>query len=630
MKSRGALMLWSVLAFAIGLCGRAAVAQPPQGFLPSATALRASTSTERTGHAWLVLPVQGGDAGLRREFALLHSPPRDQRGTITPGTLKVASRFTALPEGLAAWEDRVFIVFGRENAPRVEPHDAAPPPAQPPVASHARRGDAAHSVQRRVVTLAAAPTVAGTYEYLPLGTVEARAALPGFGLLHGLATVRGAPVALLGPDELGAGAWHLLCLTGDTWNPVSLPPDPGLVGPRAAPIDLGLRMVSLGNSAWLMVIDASGTTRLWRADVAAPTAEAPLPPWTWTSLGSIGFSRAGPDLRGGLLATVDAEVFAVDRAGGAANGNNEARLWRIGLAASGFVAPSRVASEDVAEAVGAVGLDGMGRVVLAWPEAAASEAQTAPTGKPPALTAPITPATATRVKISEFSLWTGERLYAGSAKREGVLTSRDFQVLTFVIGGLMLAVMAFVLRSDANQTLTLPTGVSLARPAARVLAGLIDLSMAVFLASVAFGVAPSAMVGWHLLAPFRVEAWLPILTAWGLVIALAAGQEWLTGRTLGKRLVGCEVLGLHKDPGAGAIEGAKFGSAFIGRPTFWRVWTTLTSPASMRQERSKGGPIWPWNTWPVPPWIRSPFRGGKRSARFATSPWASRTFTSRV
>ncbi|MFN0010991.1 MAG: RDD family protein [Phycisphaerales bacterium] len=576
MSTRGALM---VLCGLVCVLAAAAGAQPPQGFLPSATALRAATSVERTGHAWLVLPVQGSDAGLRREFALLHAPPRDQRGTIAPGTLKVASRFNALPEGLAAWEDRVYIVFGRENAPRIEPTGGpdGPTSAPPP---HARRADAAHSVQRRVVTLAAAPTVAGTYEYLPPGTVEARAALPGFGLLEGFATVGGAPVALLGPDELGAGGWTLLRLAGDSWVSVSLPPEASLAGPEGVRADLAVRLVAVGTGVWLIVIEPRGETRLWRADVPASTAEEPAPPWTWTRLGPLPPSAAQPDLRRALLTTVDGEVYAVDRAGpalpvgaesAASTRGGEVRLFRMGLAASGFVVPRWVATESVGEPVGSVGLDGLGRMVLAWPEAAAAQGAPAPTGSPPALTtAPSAPG-ATRIKISEFSLWTGERIYSGSAKREGVLTVRDFQVLTFVIGGLMLAVMAFVLRSDATQTLSLPTGVSLARPAARVLAGAIDLCVAVLLASVAFGIAPSAMVGWHLLAPLRVEAWLPVLTAWGLVIALAAGQEWLTGRTLGKRLVGCEVLGLHKDPGAGAIEGAKFGSVFIGRPTFWQA-----------------------------------------------------------
>ena len=47
------------------------------GFVPSASAPRAANAAERTGHGWMVLPVQGADGALKREFALLHVPPRD-------------------------------------------------------------------------------------------------------------------------------------------------------------------------------------------------------------------------------------------------------------------------------------------------------------------------------------------------------------------------------------------------------------------------------------------------------------------------------------------------------------------------------------------------------------------------
>ena len=559
-----------------------ALAQPPQGFVPAASAARTPNTTERTGHAWMVLPVQGVEGALKREFALLHIPPRDTQGLVTPGTARVASRFNAMPDGLAAWENRVYIVFGRENRPEDVTFGAASDsaPAQPAVAPPPPR------VQRRVVSLIAAPTVAGSHEFLPLGTVEARPALPGSGLLADIVGTADGPMALLGPDEFGAGRWSVLRLVGDAWIDVPLPSDLSGLTAEHAPRSGGpaasqpwARLACSGPGAWLLVGDTSGSesrVRAWRCVPERATIEDQAPRWSWALLPGASRGDLSPDLRRAVLTYADSEMLAVDRDGSSAG---TPRLWRVGLASAGLVSPSPIAQTPSADAapasgasaVGVAALDGLGRVLIAASEAVPAapppaDRRTTTSALPPA---PPPPGT-TRVRVREVSIWSGAEVYAGTAKREGVLTPRDFQVLTFVVGGLMLAVMAFVLRSDASQTLSLPTGVSLARPAGRVLAAAVDLAAAIIIASLSMGLSPASVFGWHLLVGASLTGWMPLLIAWGLAIVLAAAQEWLTGRTLGKRLVGCEVLGLHKDPGP-AIEGARFGSVVIGRPTLWQA-----------------------------------------------------------
>ncbi len=538
------LALSSLLAAAAS-----ARAQPASGFLPSASAARPPGAAERTGHAWFVAPVQAAGDKLRREFALLHVPPRDERGLVAPGSVRVAARFNAMPEGLAAFEGRVYVVFGRETRAGVQT---------------ASEFSAAPVVQRRVVSVRAAPTVAGGHEYLPPGTVEACAALPGAGLLTDVVACPAGLFALLRPDEFAQGRWELLRMGVAGWLPEPLP-TPRPFGPGT-----WARLVGVGASLWCVhgegdVVEAVQVLRAPSA-TEPPAGDAPTPAGlAWGALAA-SEAPAGISLRAAHLLSADGLLLALVRAG------EGVAVVRIGAGAGGLGAAQTLAQVDLGRASGdalaGVALDGLGRVLLAWAEAVPPAVQD--TGQQRETVSTRPPPAATRVQVREVSLWTGEVLHAGPAKREGVLTSRDFQVLTFVVGGIMLAVMAFVLRSDAHQTLSLPTGVALAGPGGRALAALIDLAAPVALACLLTGSSPRSLVGWHLLVGSSFEAWHPLLLAWTLTVALGAGQEWLTGRTLGKRLVGFEVLGLHRDPGP-EIEGARFGSVVIGRPTLWQA-----------------------------------------------------------
>ncbi|MCW5550456.1 MAG: RDD family protein, partial [Opitutaceae bacterium] len=200
-------------------------------------------------------------------------------------------------------------------------------------------------------------------------------------------------------------------------------------------------------------------------------------------------------------------------------------------------------ADEAPETAGVVGLDGLGRAAVLWPQA--------PTRPAPQESAPGGPegspaagrglaAEAPKFMYSEVSAYTGRQMFIGSARRDPLLSPRDFQVLSLVFGSLMIVVLLFVLRSDARKELSLPAGAALAPPGMRVLAGAMDLLPALGLAGLLTGVAPAKLLSLVVLtSPFSLTPL--VLATLGLVIGHCALSEWRWGRSLGKALVGCRV-----------------------------------------------------------------------------------------
>lgn len=689
--------------------GREPIASMLQGppmsdrwFAPSATAPWTADTRLRSGHGWLLLPVKQMQAGTPREWVLLHVPARggDAGGVGStagdtpgagPGTLKVAGRFTAQAQGLAAWENRVYLTFSPElmsaravretatssgSTPDADSRAGSSDPSAGPRSDDAPEpapGSRESSVMaRRVVSVSAVQTIAGTWDHVPLGGAEARPPLEGQGILASFVGSEAGPLALmepdpypLGPDVAQARPWRLRALVGDgpEWVELSLPRVTDFEPARATQTSgaagaTRARLLAVREGAMLLIQrHPDAPVHVWRAPLDAVrlgepsvkegTRGVPMP-LDWRRVGEIAPRVLGRDdamivplcvIDGQIVAlTIDLRASgpgpstsaAAGAAGtaGASEPHASAVFVRLGLASSpnagkdgaagaaiasvpllddfgsdaGGTAPGTAGTQpkparagtDRASAasatlrdleVGLVGLDGLARAVAAWPRIEAIEPALAPRSGTadgasaggqapnanPSTATPTTLPMATRVGVAELSIWDGARAYAGVAKRESLLTARDIQVLAFVLGAVMLAVVAFVLRSDSTQALALPTGVALCPPSQRAAAALLDAALPVLAASLLHSVSPAGLVTVKVIASGRLDVWYPMLTAWALCIANATLCQWLFGKTLGMRILGCEVLGMHKDANATQIEGAKFGTVIIGRPTLWQA-----------------------------------------------------------
>jgi hypothetical protein len=162
-------------------------------------------------HGWLLAPAVG-----RFPAAIMHLPPRDGNLNVE-GTLKLANVLTEQPLALMADNARVLIVLPGS------------------------RGNDSNVRVRRVVSMTAARTQGGTWEYRPLGRTGVEPELPGIGKLIDTCSSANGPLALLGPIAAQASPaigsetlppaapgvadapWRLLQLTDGKWNEIALP-----------------------------------------------------------------------------------------------------------------------------------------------------------------------------------------------------------------------------------------------------------------------------------------------------------------------------------------------------------------------------------------------------------------------
>jgi len=495
-------------------------------------------------HGWLLAPAAG-----RFPVAIMHLPPRDGNLNVE-GTLKLANVLTEVPLALVADNARVLIVL------------------------RASRGSDSNVRVRRVVSMTAARAQPGTWEYRPLGRTGAEPSLPATGRIIDVCAASSGPLVLLGPNAteaspaignellppIATGAadapWRLLQLIDGKWQEISLPATLTSIAPSAA-----ARLVAgPGGRAvlWMQPAD-SNSAMVWT--VPADKTGRPQEP------------EAAPAPAGGLakntLLTVDgttlaAEITASDvelstYAGGvwrplasvARNGLPGSSVSVIGL--SGVARVAVVAAEAADSATGANQPDTV-RPADGGDGAAAEPGATI--SPPPARLEPAPVDSSTRTEMRSLSLAAsrtfsfievsavdGRTMFTGPAKRDGVVTTRDFRILTIAFSSMMVAVLLFVLRTDRKPVL-IPPGSSLASGPRRAAATLIDAVTVALLAGL-LGVNISELFSAQIiLNPGSVLGSVFAIMALGAVHGTISEALW--GRTIGKFVTDCDVVGFRR------------------------------------------------------------------------------------
>lgn len=537
-QPRAATLPGWAMALLVLFCAPAAIgagpwAETPIAWLPAASSPRLDGSAGRAGHGWFVVPGLVSP-GSSRSFSLLHVPPR---GAGAPGGfLARSATLGARPEVLAAWGDEVFMVF--------------PPQATP-------QG----GVIRRVARMLALRTVADTWVYYPDAGPEARPSLSGDGLILGAAGTGVGPLVLRRNDEGVVGD----VLRPGGWTAVSLP---DAVARAAGDALLWLACEASGPTLVLQPAGASGAEAfrgalaLTRTDAgehvsATWGAGVPFPPLV---RGSEGMGRggwiAGPEaLDPGTLLSVDGQWVLAQASLSAVR----LRLVRE----SGSAVLADVPCVGPLRAVAA--LDGLGRVLLAHADDGPAPAR-APRSPPDSPGA--------GVRLWEVSAYSGRVLFEGTGGGK-LLAPWQMQAIMVVVGGVMIAVLLFVLRSESSTPVVLPPGFALASPAKRLVAALIDLALIVGAAAVLTRATPAELFAPALLKG-SARAMLPVLgvLAAGMIYSTVLESVW--GRTLGKRILGLRVFGIREaTPGDASDAGSasprrrgdyRVGDVMVGTP----------------------------------------------------------------
>lgn len=445
-----------------------------------------------TQHGWISLPADKEG----RVTGLYHFP-----AMLDPGVARAGPRLASAPTHLAASEDRLLIVID----------EVASPPLTPLTTSNKTGSFAQAPVQRRVQSIGVRPGVApGYFEYRPLNRApETLPSLPIWGRLEGVALASSAPIALLAPSTASPnpaparpGDRALLVLHNQQWIELPLPDDL-LPGVRT-------RLLADGPRLSIAQESAGDRLRVWSADSSElrgrPTQ--PPPPLTWTS------EDLATPAEADLYMLAAGQVVAVD-----VDTPGEVRFWLLRTAGAHALESTRGVSGD--RAIFPVGE----RLYTVWK----------PTGSDP------------RLQVGVISALTGAALYSGPVGADPIVSGRELHTLALMLGFVLLTIMIFALRPDAaqRQAASIPDGWSLAGPGVRSLAVLIDLVPGLVLGAVVFKVRPGDMLSAAMLSPDTLMSDVAaFLTAIGITILHSAGSEMLTGRTLGKWIMGLRVVSI--------------------------------------------------------------------------------------
>lgn len=511
-----------MLAAVAAACGATGTGPLPSAGAPRTTSAEADV---RSGHGWVVVPCVSSS-----ESVLVHLPPRDDAETARPGTVRGVQAFGDAPVAVAAWDARVWLIFGVETV-------YGPDPQRPEARVRVR--------QRPVMSMSAVRSIGGLWEYEPPLHAETMASLPGDAELVSVAGSAAGPVVLMYETVADkAGVWRMSVLTGGRWEDVPLTPSMMLAG-NVGRHDAGLVATAEGPALWRRL--GPGVHELWTLEqpvrmgqkgavegAGANPSEIALPPLAWRSTprvyGEPGRDWATTSTEGGTPVWCDGQLVWWKQTGD-----------RMDLHA---VKPSGVHALAAIGGVGAsatvVPIDGVGRLAVVWPTASPGTASEPKSQRGPGVTGE-----SVGLSFTEVSVFTGRVFSTGPARRDGLLSPRDFQIITFIFGALMLVVLLFVLRNDQRPEVVIPTGTALATPGRRVVAGLLDLVPCMLVACWVSGVAPSKVASVAvLLNPGQVA---PVIgLGVGLTIVQCVLGEWLAGASVGKRLMGCRVVSLSR------------------------------------------------------------------------------------
>jgi hypothetical protein len=124
-----------------------------------------------------------------------------------------------------------------------------------------------------------------------------------------------------------------------------------------------------------------------------------------------------------------------------------------------------------------------------------------------------------------------------------VLTSAELQVLIIMLSSVGLTVMLYVLRPErvVSAPTKFPTGMALADPLRRVMAGSIDAGLGILVVALLWPTDVNLMTAPVEVIVGELGVW-PVLAAIGLMALHMGSSEAMFGTTFGKSLVGCRTV----------------------------------------------------------------------------------------
>lgn len=488
MECAGAFLFARVLVIvAFALCSPVATlarAEPPMTTRGAGAPATASTISAPS-HAWLALPSKD-------EWIIAHVPPRRQamppdgkvRGA-ADGTLRRAASLSIEPSAMAAFGEDVYVAADDFD----------------------ERGQAL----RRVWTLRAVNTGVGDlWSYEPGDGLRSLRSLPADGRMVGLAASGAGLVAILAADS-PAPRVRVLWLNRGEWQELAAPRDIDRWGAR-------LRCVATREGFTLVAPDDSGSGRAWSASLRDGKEQAPAITW---SEGVVARDRSLPTGAAPVeFVSVGGRLISIAPAGPGVR-----VLSGVDAAGSSELAKLEGLEPDAAIAP----LDSQGRLVVAWTRGEGSPRRP---GEPPM--------SGRVVEMIELSANTGRVLYDAPSRADGPVTPGDLGLLGLVLIVAMGVALVLVVRGGEETEISLPPGMALAEPGRRMVASLIDGLIALVVAS--------RLRGTPLLELASPGTFVTGELVWVLAIGIVAGAalgamfEFLTGRSIGKAMVGCRVI----------------------------------------------------------------------------------------
>lgn len=490
-------------------------------------------------HGWIIVPTP-------RATAVIHVPPRSPIQVGGGKTIETPPRgvhhvaeLRESPEAVAAWDRRAYLLFA-------QPQSQAEP--QP----------------RRLLTVSVFPAPLGTGWGADSG--ERLTALPPLeaqGRLIGFVGTRFGPSALLydrasaGPD----GPLRLLVLVDhQAWREVPIPSEvldaarPGL----SARSDLGwVQLLPHANGVSLFV-RSDVRCGLWAADVTFVPDESSRvdAQWRWAPLAR---EAGSPDARIGPLHICGGHVTYARRLGDGAisirqmTSDKEIEIRRLS-------APTGI--------FGIVPLDASAR--LAVFTQTSDERRAARSSH-------------AAYDVTEISAHTGRVLAQGPVGGASPVSRRFYQGVAVALFVLATVALIVLIRPRGDPgVVALPTGVAIAPPMARIIAGMLDFATAFLLVR---GLLENFTPG---LVLFTLElgmaAYILLVLTMGFIHATIG--EAIFGRSIGKALTGCRVISV-RDASDQAAKGPSLGAAILRNLVRWffppLAWTFMSRPGEQHR-----------------------------------------------
>jgi hypothetical protein len=275
--------------------------------------------------------------------------------------------------------------------------------------------------------------------------------------------------------------------------------------------------------------------------------------WVWSPLSFAGGAGSMAPIAGPPVVSSGGQLAFITRDSGTPG---------LAVASLSAAAPRVLAKVSPGQDFAMVPLDQVGRLALVWQE---SE------GPAPSSTDPSVgvrrAASNFKTKVIELSASTGHVLFEGPARVGGPVSSQELKLLAIALVGVMIVVVAVILRPDAGSAgISLPRGYALAEPGRRVVAGVVDVLLATLVVSAVMRVSVLELLSIDVLA--RGSGGLgALLLIVGVGFAHTTLGDWLVGRSIGKVATGCLVV----RPGVTRTDPGGEVTPVLSRPTLWRA-----------------------------------------------------------